>query len=96
MAKRINIILPDKTVSVLDRVTKKGNRSRFIDRAVLHYVETGGRHRLREQLRAGYRASAEQDLETAAAWFPIEEEAWERFEKRTHKPAGTRARAKHS
>jgi metal-responsive CopG/Arc/MetJ family transcriptional regulator len=34
MSKRINIILPDKTVAVLDRVTTKGNRSRFIDRAV--------------------------------------------------------------
>jgi len=44
MAKRINTILPDKTVSVLDRVTTKGNRSRFIDRAVLHYVETGGKY----------------------------------------------------
>ena len=47
MAKRINVILPDKTVAVLDRVTTKGNRSRFIDRAVLHYVEAEGRQNLR-------------------------------------------------
>ena len=49
MSKRINIILPDKTVAVLDRVASKGTRSRFIDRAVRHYVETqqndiGNRH----------------------------------------------------
>ena len=52
MAKRINITLPDKTVNVLDRVAKKGDRSRFIDRAVLHYIETAGRQNLREQLKA--------------------------------------------
>lgn len=76
MSKRINIMLPEETVSVLDRVTTKGNRSRFIDRAVLHYVETQGKQSLREQLKAGYRANAERDVATAAEWFPLEEEAW--------------------
>jgi metal-responsive CopG/Arc/MetJ family transcriptional regulator len=75
MAKRINIILPDETVSILDRVTTRGNRSRFIDRAILHYVETSGRQNLRAQLKAGYRANAQRDLDTAAAWFSLEEEA---------------------
>ena len=76
MNKRINIVLPDTTVSVLDRVATKGARSRFIDRAVLHYIETQGKHSLREQLAAGYRANAARDLAIAAEWFPIEEEAW--------------------
>ena len=80
MSKRINIVLPDKTVAVLDRVAAKGARSRLIDRAVWHYVETHGRQRLREQLKAGYRANAERDLAIAAEWFPLEEEAWRTFE----------------
>jgi CopG family transcriptional regulator/antitoxin EndoAI len=80
MSKRINIILPDATVAVLDRVASKGTRSRFIDRAVRHYVETHGRARLRDQLKAGYRANAERDLAMAAEWFPLEEEAWHAFE----------------
>jgi CopG family transcriptional regulator / antitoxin EndoAI len=86
MNKRINIILPEKTVSVLDRVTTKGNRSQFIDRAVRHYVETQGRENLRTQLEAGYRANAERDLEIAAEWFPLEEEAWQTFGKSQGKP----------
>ena len=77
MSKRINIILPDKTVAVLDRVATKGTRSRFIDRAVRHYVESQGNASLREQLKAGYRANAERDLAMAAEWFPLEEEAWQ-------------------
>ena len=77
MSKRINIIVPDKTVAVLERVTTKGNRSRFIDHAVRRLVETQGRQRLRDQLRAGYQENAERDLAMAADWFPLEEEAWE-------------------
>jgi CopG family transcriptional regulator/antitoxin EndoAI len=80
MSKRINIILPDKTVAVLDRVASKGARSRFIDRAVRHYVETQGRESLREQLKAGYLANAERDLAMAAEWFPLEEEACQTLE----------------
>jgi CopG family transcriptional regulator/antitoxin EndoAI len=80
MSKRINIILPDKTVAVLDRVASRGTRSRFIDRAVRHYLETQGMASLREQLKAGYLANAERDLAMAAEWFPLEEEAWRTFE----------------
>jgi CopG family transcriptional regulator / antitoxin EndoAI len=76
MSKRLNIILPDTTVAVLDRVASKGTRSRFIDRAVRHYVESQARSSLREQLKAGYQANAERDLAMAAEWFPLEEEAW--------------------
>ena len=85
MSKRINVILPDKTVAVLDRVASRGTRSRFIDRAVRHYVETQGKASLREQLKAGYRANAERDLAMAAEWFPLEEEAFETFEA-SHRP----------
>ena len=80
MSKRINIILPDKTVAVLDRVASKGTRSRFIDRAVRHYVESRGKASLREQLKAGYQANADRDLAIATEWFPLEEEAWQTSE----------------
>ena len=80
MSKRINIVLPDKTIAVLDRVAAKGARSRLIDQAVLHFVETLGRRTLREQLEAGYRANAGRDIEIATEWFPLEEEAWRAFE----------------
>jgi hypothetical protein len=80
VSKRINIVLRDETVAVLDRLAAKGARSRFIDRALWHFVETQGRRALREQLRAGYRPNAARDLAIAAEWFPLEEEAWRTFE----------------
>jgi len=81
MSKRINIVLPDTTVKVLDRVAPKGDRSRFISEAVLHYVETFGKRNLKEQLKAGYRANAARNLDIAAEWFPLEEEAWRKGKK---------------
>jgi len=78
MSKRINIMLPEKTLAILDRVAPRGNRSRFVSRAVLHYVETRGAKSLREQLKAGYLADADENLRIAAEWFPLEEEAWQK------------------
>jgi metal-responsive CopG/Arc/MetJ family transcriptional regulator len=77
MSQRINIMLPEETLAVLDRVAPRGSRSRFVSRAVLHYVETQGKESLREQLKAGYLANASENLKIAAEWFPLEEEAWQ-------------------
>lgn len=77
MNKRINVILPDTTVAVLDRVASKGNRSALIDRAIKHYVKVQGQQNLRERLKQEAIANAERDLEMAAEWFPLEEEAWQ-------------------
>jgi CopG family transcriptional regulator/antitoxin EndoAI len=77
MSKRINIILPDETLAVLDRVAPKGDRSRFISDAVIYFVRNVGRQSLRERLKAGYRANADENLRMAAEWFPLENEAWQ-------------------
>ena len=85
MNKRINVILPTTTVAVLDRVTAKGNRSALIDRAIRHYVETQGRQNLRERLKQEALVNAERDLQMAAEWFPLEEEAWRTAQGRKRK-----------
>jgi CopG family transcriptional regulator / antitoxin EndoAI len=75
MTKRINVILPTSTVAVLDRIATKGRRSTLIDRAIRDYVKNHGRQNLRQRLRQEALANAERDLEMAADWFPVEEEA---------------------
>lgn len=77
MNKRINVILPESTVAVLDRVAAKGNRSSVIDRAIQHYIRTHSQKNLRELLKKEARINAQRDLEMAADWFPLEEEAWQ-------------------
>lgn len=76
MQQRINISLPEDTVKLIDRVTRKGNRSRLIDAAVRHYVRSVGKSKLESRLAEGYRKLSKSSLEIAADWFPVDEEAW--------------------
>ncbi len=77
MNKRINVLLPETTIQALDRVATKGTRSRLVSDAVLYYIRARGKENLREQLKAGYRANAAENLKIAAEWFPVEEQAWQ-------------------
>ncbi len=78
MHKRLNITLPAETVDLVDQIVKKGDRSRFIDEAIKRYLNEVDKENLREQLKEGYIAWAEQDLETATEWSPLEEEVWQK------------------
>ena len=66
MSKRINIVLPDTTLAVLDGVAPKGYRSQVISRAVLHFIESQGKAMLRDRLKREALANAERDVEMAA------------------------------
>ena len=78
MHKRINITLPEETIRLIDRVIQRGNRSRFIDQAVKHYLETVGRANLKRRLKEGAELNAERDLQLTRDWFSLEEEAWQK------------------
>jgi CopG family transcriptional regulator/antitoxin EndoAI len=75
MTKRLNITLPERTVTLMDRVAGKGQRSRLIAEAVERYVEEEGRAKLRKRLREGAEARATRDLELAEEWFALDDEA---------------------
>ena len=70
--ERVNITLPRATLSLIDRVTQKSNRSAFLDRAVHFYITETARDNLAKRLRAGAEARYERDRGIAAEWFPIE------------------------
>jgi CopG family transcriptional regulator / antitoxin EndoAI len=53
MRKRINIVLPEETIELIDWVIEQGGRSRFIDEAVRHYIQETGRANLRKRLKEG-------------------------------------------
>ena len=73
MHLRLNITLPEETVRLIDRVAKRGNRSRLISDAVKRYVQELGRANLRRRLKQGAKRRADRDLAIAAEWFALEE-----------------------
>ena len=77
MHRRINISLPEDTLALIDRVAKPGDRSRFIDEAIKHYVQEVGRSTLRKQLQEGALRRAKRDLALAEEWFGLDEDVWQ-------------------
>ncbi len=76
MHQRINLTLPAETLRLIDRVARKGNRSRFVDQAVRHYVDNVGKATLRKLLREGATRRRGRDARLAEEWFTLEEPAW--------------------
>jgi len=68
MTKRINIVLPVKTIELLDRVAPKADRSRLISEAVIHYVTNPANTNVAERLKQGAIANAQRDLAIAQEW----------------------------
>jgi CopG family transcriptional regulator/antitoxin EndoAI len=74
MHRRLNITLPEETVRLMDRVSKRGGRSRLISEAVRRYVRQLGRTNLRRRLKEGALRRAERDRELAQDWFALEDQ----------------------
>ena len=78
MRRRLNISLSEETVRLIDRMAKRGGRSRLIAEAVAQYAGKVARTRLRNRLKEGALRRAERDIQIAEEWFALEEEAWPR------------------
>ena len=74
MAKRLNLILPDDTIRMLDRLAANGNRSRLISEAIIFNVTARAAEHLANRMQQGAIANAQRDVAMAQEWFPVEEE----------------------
>lgn len=77
MAKRINVILEDKTDQTLRRAAKPGERSRFINRAVQAYAASHSPAALRERLKLAALRDRDLTEEIARDWRAVDREAWQ-------------------
>ena len=81
MDKRINVVLPETTIQTIDRIARPGQRSRFINKAVQHYVTHRSTEALRAQLERTAARDQDLDREIAADWFGVDHETWQQLEK---------------
>jgi len=75
-----NMMPKRTTLRLLDRVVAKGDRSKFIDRAVRSEFARTTTTGLRRALAEGYRRCAEDDRRLAAEWDHLSAEAWARLD----------------
>jgi CopG family transcriptional regulator/antitoxin EndoAI len=87
MSRRLNIVLPEATVQTIDRMVKPGERSRFINQAVQHYVANRSAEALRARLESTAVRDRDIDREVAADWFRVDQIQWQQLDKPKRKPA---------
>lgn len=75
---RVNITLPRDTLQLVDRITEKRDRSRFLNEAVRFYIRERGQENLRKLLRKGALQRADRDFNLVQEWFSLENETWRR------------------
>ena len=88
MPKRINIILRETTIRTLNRLAKRGERSRLIDEAVQHYAATRSVEALRDRLKDASVHDRGLDREVTQEWFEADSEAWRNIEAQPERKAG--------
>jgi metal-responsive CopG/Arc/MetJ family transcriptional regulator len=69
--ERINVSLPKRTIVLIDRVWQQArfkSRSEFLDEAARLHAMRLQRTKLKRQLKAGYLARAERDLQLVNEW----------------------------
>jgi len=91
MSKRLNIVLPEATVQTIDRMARPGQRSRFIDQAVQHFVAHRSSEALRAQLERAAVRDQDLDREVASDWLAVDRELWQRLDKAEQPRAGIRS-----
>jgi hypothetical protein len=94
MAKRINVILPEQTIRTIDRMAPRGERSRFIDKAVRHYVAQRSAEALHEQLKQAAIRDRDLDLEITDEWSAVDLETWRDIDRNEGRKAPGRSAEK--
>jgi hypothetical protein len=91
-AHQYHPVSSQETVRTIDRMAPPGQRSRFIERAVQHYVATASPEALEERLKQAAIRDRDLDLEIANDWFAVDQEEWRRLD--TQSTPATRKGAK--
>ena len=94
MNKRLNIVLPEATLKSIDRLTKPGERRRFIDKAVQHYISNQSIEAVRARLERPAVRDRDMNREVAGEWSAADREEWQAIDKTTR--AGVKSTSRRS
>ncbi|CAK8720350.1 MAG: CopG family transcriptional regulator [Candidatus Electronema aureum] len=76
MYHKMNITLSDQTAHLLEQLTDRMSKKRFIEDAVKYYIDHIGKSKIREQLKQGAMERAGRDLKLSHEWDSLEDKIW--------------------
>jgi metal-responsive CopG/Arc/MetJ family transcriptional regulator len=77
--EKVTLTLPQNLMQEVRARTSARGQSKFVAEAVQYYIERKRLIELREELIAGYQATADKAAAVAVEWEPLGREAWERY-----------------
>ena len=72
--QRVDVTLPKETVRLLEKIAKKGDRSRLVDQAIRFFVKEMSGANLKKQIKEGAMVNGSRDLNLVEEWFSIDDE----------------------
>lgn len=75
--RRMTFSLSSEVIEIINSLAPE-NKSSFVEKAVTEYGRSIKQEQLHRRLKEGYQANADSDREVAAAFFPLEQEAYDR------------------
>ena len=76
--EKVTLTLPQDLMDTVRVLAPPRGRSKYVAKALRYFIEEEEKRVLREELIAGYQATAEESAAIAAEWMPLGQEAWER------------------
>jgi CopG family transcriptional regulator / antitoxin EndoAI len=80
MNQRINIVLPETTVQSIDRIAQPGQRSKFIEQAVQHFILHKSSEAVRARLEQTAVRDRDLDREIAGDWLAADIQSWRQLD----------------
>lgn len=77
--EKVTLTLPQDLMNTVRELAPPRGRSKFIAEAIRYFIDEREKRLLREELIAGYQATAEEAAAMAEEWLPLGVETWERY-----------------
>ena len=74
--EKVTLTIPHEVMQSVREMSPARGQSKFITEAIQYFIDMKKRKELREELIAGYQATAEESLALTKEWEPVDDEAW--------------------
>lgn len=74
--EKVTLTLPQELMEKVREMASPRGQSKFVAEALQQYIEEKKREALREDLIAGYQATAEEALAVTKEWEAVDDETW--------------------
>lgn len=76
VTEKVTLTLPRDLLQTMRELVPPRGQSKFVAEAIEYFIEMKQRQLLREELIAGYQATAAEDLAITKEWEPLDDGTW--------------------